>query len=175
MRNETPVEKRNRIIVEIAKRKSSVRLANLARRLKGEIEKSGLSKTEFAAMIGVSDSELRYLLHQEANPTIAVLCHLALELRTSLFELLEGEALLGRRNASAEEMGSSLASAVRAQFQASSLSEAQFAAKLGISDALLMKALFVPSDMPLLRAEEIGERFGVALWHLLGLERVGAG
>ena len=121
-------------------------------------------------MIGVSDSELRYLLHQEANPTIAVLCHLALELRTSLFELLEGEALLGRPNASAEEMGSSLARAVRAQFQASSLSEAQFAAEIGISDALLMKALFVPSDMPILRADEIAERFGVALWHLLGVE-----
>lgn len=160
----------SKTLVSVKQRRESRLLHNLADNLPVELKNSGLKKSEFAAKIGISGSQFRYLRSGVANPSIGMLADIAERLQRPLYELLESRPLENRRNWSGEEMNAAFSAAVKARYYESGMSHAEFAEYLGVSVPqfyLIMRGVANPA---LLMIEQIARRLIIDLWVLLGVE-----
>lgn len=157
-------------LVSVKQRRESRLLHNLADNLKIELKNSGLTKSEFAAKIGISGSQFRYLRAGVANPSIGMIVNIAERLRRPLYELLESRPLENRRNSNGEEMNAAFSAAVKARYFESGMPHAEFAEYLRVSVPqfyLIMRGVANPA---LLMVEQIARRLLIDLWVLLGVE-----
>ena len=69
----------------------SPRLERLADRLLSLQNDSGLTKPEFAAFLGISGSQFRYLRRRLTNPSIHSLAHISTQVKIPLYQLLENK------------------------------------------------------------------------------------
>jgi len=163
-------ERKRLIVISIAERKESPLIAELARRLDEEQKKSGMLKPEFAALIGISGSQYRYVRTHEANPTIEALCRMASALDISVYELLEGKELGDRRNLDRWGMSKAFGEVFKAKMDASGLEREEFIKVANISMPqyyLVVRGLVNPT---ILTAVEIAKRLELTVWQLLGVE-----
>ena len=157
-------------IVSIERRLESRLLQNLVNNVIVELNKSGLTKPEFAAKIGISGSQFRYLRSGVANPSIGMLATIAERLQQPLFELLESRPLEHRRNLSGAEMNAAFSATVKARYSESGMSYDEFAEYLGVSVPQFYLILRGVSNPALLMVEQIAQRLVIDLWVLLGVE-----
>ncbi len=162
--------RQRKTIVSIEERLESRLLQNLVDNLVVELEKSGLTKPEFAAKIGISGSQFRYLRSGVANPSIGMLAAIAERLQRPLYELLESRPLECRQNLSGEEMNAAFSAVVKARYLDSGLSHSEFAEYLGVSVPQFYLILRGVSNPALLIVEQIARRLLIDLWVLLGVE-----
>jgi len=158
------------IVSSIADRKESPLIAELARRLEYEQDKSGKLKPEFAAWIGMSGSQYRYVRAREANPTIEALYRMASALNLSVYELLEGKPLGERRNLDRWQMGKAFGEVFSAKMEASGMKREEFIKVVNVSLAqyhIVVRGLVNPT---ILTAVEIARRLDLTVWQLLGVE-----
>ena len=78
-------------------------LERLADRLLSLQNNSGLTKPDFAAFLGISGSQFRYLRRRLTNPSIHSLAHLSTQVKIPLYQLLENKPLGNRRRLSGEK------------------------------------------------------------------------
>jgi transcriptional regulator with XRE-family HTH domain len=167
-------DERPRLIVMSRKdRLSSKYLQRLAANLTSRLALSEMTKPEFAAEIGMSGAQFRHVRARLANPTIRMLATVASNLSVPLYELLENKKLGRRLDASADEMILALANTVRSEFQQSGVTNAEFAASIGVSVPQLYLIIRGVANPSLLAAEEIAKRLDKGLWQLLGVEHSG--
>lgn len=162
--------RQRKTIVSIEQRLESRLLQNLIDNIIVELDNSGLTKPAFAAKIGISGSQFRYLRSGVANPSIGMLATIAERLQRPLYELLESHPLEHRRNLSGEEMNEALSTTVRARYAESGMSYGEFAEYLGVSVPQFYLILRGVSNPALLMVEQIARRLVVDLWVLLGIE-----
>jgi transcriptional regulator with XRE-family HTH domain len=127
-------------------------------------------KPEFAAFIGISGSQYRYLRTLEANPTIEALCRMASALDISVYQLLEGKELGDRRNLDRWGMSKAFGEVFKAKMDASGLEREEFIKVANISMPqyyLVVRGLVNPT---ILTAVEIAKRLELTVWQLLGVE-----
>ena len=130
-----------------------------------------MTKPEFAAAIGMSGSQFRYLRSRTANPSIELLGAIASKLKTPLYELLEdGKLGRRRRNLTARQMTKSIAVVTKRKLDESGLDKDAFAEAIGVSLPQLYVMLRGDANPSILVAIEIAGRLGVGLWELLGVE-----
>jgi transcriptional regulator with XRE-family HTH domain len=166
-----PTGEHQRLMVNsIEDRLASPHLERLANQLVAHLEKSGMTKPEFAASIGMSGSQFRYVRSRVANPSIEMLAKISAKLKTPLYELLEDARLGRRRNMSAKQMTKSIAAIVKQKYAESGLEKEEFAKLIGISLPQLYLMLRGDSNPSLLVVVEIARRLGVGVWELLGVE-----
>ena len=156
--------------VSIDKRRESKLLRNLVKNLSIDLEKSGLTLPEFAAKIGISGSQFRYIRSGVANPSIGMLAAIGKRLQRPLYELLESRPLEHRRNLSGEEMNAAFAAAVKSRYFDSGWSHSEFAEHIGVSIPQFYLVLRGVSNPALLIVEQIARRLLIDLWALLGVE-----
>jgi transcriptional regulator with XRE-family HTH domain len=169
----TPKGEHQRLIVNsIEDRLDSPHLERLANTLVEHLEESGLTKPEFAASIGMSGSQFRYVRSRTANPSIEMLAKISAKLKTPLFELLEDKKLGRRRDLSAKQMAKSLATIVKKKYEESGLEKDAFAEEIGVSLPQLYLMLRGEANPSLLSVIEIAKRLGVGMWELLGVEPI---
>jgi transcriptional regulator with XRE-family HTH domain len=154
----------------IERRLASPHLERLAKNLVAHLEASGMQKPEFAASIGMSGSQFRYVRSRLANPSIEMLAKISAKLKMPLFELLEDKKLGRRRDLSAKEISKSVAWIVKQKYEESGLEKEAFAEEIGVSLPQLYVLLRGNANPSLLVAIEIAKRLGVGLWELLGVE-----
>ncbi len=162
--------RQRKTIVSIEQRLESRLLQNLVDNIIVELDNSGLTKPAFAAKIGISGSQFRYLRSGVANPSIGMLATIAERLPRPFYELLESRPLEHRRNLSGEEMNEAFSATVKARYVESGMSYAEFAAYIGVSVPqfyLIVRGVANPS---LLIVEQIARRLVIDLWVLLGVE-----
>jgi transcriptional regulator with XRE-family HTH domain len=162
--------RQRKTIVSIEQRVESRLLQNLTNNVIIELDSSGLTKPAFAAKIGISGSQFRYLRSGVANPSIGTLATIAERLQRPLYELLESRPLDHRRNLSGEEMNAAFSSTVRARYMESGMSYAEFAEYLGVSVPQFYLILRGVSNPALLMVEQIARRLVIDLLVLLGVE-----
>ena len=162
--------RQRKTIVSIEQRLESRLLQNLIDNIIVELDNSGLTKPAFAAKIGISGSQFRYLRSGVANPSIGMLATIAERLQRPLYELLESHPLEHRRNLSGEEMNEALSTTVRVRYAESGMSYGEFAEYLGVSVPQFYLILRGVSNPALLMVEQIARRLVVDLWVLLGIE-----
>ena len=162
--------RQRKTIVSIEQRLESRLLQNLVDNILVELGNSGLTKPAFAAKIGISGSQFRYLRSGVANPSIGMLATIAERLQRPLYELLESRPLEHRRNLSGEEMNEALSAAVKARYAESGMSYDEFAKYLGVSVPQFYLILRGVSNPALLIVEQIARRLVIDLWVLLGVE-----
>jgi len=162
--------RRRKTIVSIEQRLESRLLQNLVSNLIVELNNSGLTKPAFAAKIGISGSQFRYLRSGVANPSIGMLATFAERLQRPLYELLESRPLEHRCNLSGEEMNAVFSAVVKSRYSESGMSYGEFAEHLGVSVPQLYLILRGVSNPALLMVEQIARRLVIDLWVLLGVE-----
>ncbi len=162
--------RQRKTIVSIEQRLESRLLQNLVDNIIVELDNSGLTKPEFAAKIGISGSQFRYLRSGVANPSIGMLATIAERLQRPLYELLESRPLEHRRNLSGEQMNEVFSTTVKSRYAESGMSYAEFAEYLGVSVPQFYLILRGVSNPALLMVEQIARRLVVDLWVLLGVE-----
>lgn len=153
-------------------RLASPHLERLAKNLIAHLEKSGMTKPEFAESIGMSGSQFRYVRSRAANPSIEMLAKIAAKLKAPLYELLEDCQLGHRRNLSAKQMTRNLSIIVKRKYVESGLDKEQFAKIIGVSLPQLYLMLRGDSNPSLLIVAEIARRLGIGMWELLGVEPI---
>jgi transcriptional regulator with XRE-family HTH domain len=163
---------RRLMVNSIEDRLASPHLERLAKNLIAHLEKSGMTKPEFAESIGMSGSQFRYVRSRAANPSIEMLAKIAAKLKTPLYELLEDCQLGHRRNLSAKQMTRSLSIIVKGRYVESGLDKEQFAKIIGVSLPQLYLMLRGDSNPSLLIVAEIARRLGIGMWELLGVEPI---
>ena len=170
-RNTPPPGEHHRLMVNsIEDRLASPHLERLAKNLITHLEKSGMTKPEFAESIGMSGSQFRYVRSRAANPSIEMLGKISAKLKTPLYELLEDCRLGHRRNLSAKQMTKNLSMVVKRKYAESELDKEQFAKVIGVSLPQLYLMLRGDSNPSLLIVIEIARRLGIGMWELLGVE-----
>ena len=169
-----PSGEHHRLMVNsIEDRLASPHLERLAKNLVAHLEASGMTKPEFAELIGMSGSQFRYVRSRAANPSIEMLARISAKLKTPLYELLEDCQLGHRRNLSAKQMTKHLSLVVKRKYADSGLEKEQFAKVIGVSLPQLYLMLRGESNPSLLIVIEIARRLGIGMWELLGVEPVG--
>jgi transcriptional regulator with XRE-family HTH domain len=163
------------IVISIADRLASPHLQTLAKKLIAKHETSGLTKPEFAEKIGMSGSQFRYVRRCLANPSIVKLATIAKALNTPLYELLENDSLGDRKNLSGPKMVDHFAAVVNQRYKQSGLNKNEFAKLICVSLPQLYLILNGTSNPSLLVVVGIGDRLGLGLWELLGVEPLRAG
>lgn len=158
------------MVISLEERLASPYLARLSRNLISRLERSGMKKPDFAASIGMSGSQFRYVRARTANPTIRALASISESLSIPLYELLEDAPLGVRRNPSADEMVATLSSVVKRKFRASGMSNKEFANFISMSLPQFYLIIRGVSSPSLLTVEEIANRLKLRLWQLLGVE-----
>lgn len=158
------------MIISIEDRLASHYLERLSKNLTARLDRSGLKKPEFAAAIGMSGSQFRYIRARVANPTIRMLATIAGNLEIPLYELLEDAPLGDRRDLTAEEMIEALSVVVKHKFDRSGMSNKEFAKFIAVSVPQFYLILRGVSNPSLLAVEEIAKRVNVGIWQLLGVE-----
>jgi transcriptional regulator with XRE-family HTH domain len=153
-------------------RLASPHLERLARNLIAHLEASGMTKPEFAQLIGMSGSQFRYVRSRTANPSIEMLANVSFKLKTPLYELLEGCELGHRRNLSAKQMAKSLSITIKEKYLECGLDKEQFAKVIGVSLPQLYLMMRGNSNPSLLVVAEIAKRLGIGMWELLGVEPI---
>ena len=162
--------RRRKTIVTIEQRLESRLLQNLVNNLLVELDNSGLTKPAFAAKLGISGSQFRYLRSGVANPSIGMLATFSERLQRPLYELLESRPLEHRGNLSGEEMNAVFSAVVKSRYSESGMSYGEFAEHLGVSVPQLYLILRGVSNPSLLMVEQIARRLVIDLWVLLGVE-----
>jgi transcriptional regulator with XRE-family HTH domain len=162
--------RRRKTIISIEQRLESRLLQNLVNGLIAELSNSGLTKPAFAAKLGISGSQFRYLRSGVANPSIGMLATFAERLQRPLYELLENRPLEYRRNLNGEEMNAIFSATVKSRYSESGMSYAAFAEYLGVSVPQFYLILRGASNPSLLMVEQIARRLVIDLWVLLGVE-----
>jgi transcriptional regulator with XRE-family HTH domain len=162
--------RQRKTIVSIEQRLESRLLQNLVNNVIAELDRSGLTKPEFAAKIGISGSQFRYLRSGVANPSIGMLATIAERLQRPLYELLESRPLEHRRSLSGAAMNAAFSATVKARYAESGMSYAEFAEYLGVSVPQFYLILRGVSNPALLMVEQIARRLIIDLWVLLGVE-----
>jgi len=158
------------MVISLEERLASPYLARLSRNLISRLERSGMKKPDFAASIGMSGSQFRYIRGRAANPTIRTLASISKRLGIPLYELLEDAPLRDRRNPSADKMVATLSSVVKHKFHASGMSNKEFANFISMSLPQFYLIIRGESSPSLLVVEEIANRLELRLWQLLGVE-----
>jgi transcriptional regulator with XRE-family HTH domain len=167
---ETSRVRRRKTIVSIEQRLESRLLQNLVNNLIAELDNSGLTKPAFAAKLGISGSQFRYLRSGVANPSIGMLASFSERLQRPLYELLESRPLEHRCYLSGEEMNAAFSATVKSRYSESGMSYGEFAQHLGVSVPQLYLILRGVSNPSLLMVEQIARRLVIDMWVLLGVE-----
>lgn len=169
----TPKGEYQRLIVHsIEDRLASPHLERLAKNLIEHLDESGMTKPDFAASIGMSGSQFRYVRSRAANPSIEMLAKISAKLKTPLYELLEDAKLGRRRDLSAKQMAKNLAAIVKKKYEESGLEKEAFAEEIGVSLPQLYLMLRGDANPSLLGVIEIAKRLSVGMWELLGVEPI---
>jgi transcriptional regulator with XRE-family HTH domain len=169
---QTPVSHHRKIIITEKDMLRSPLLERLADRLLSLQNDSGLTKPEFAAFLGISGSQFRYLRRRLTNPSIHSLAHITTQVKIPLYQLLENKPLGNRKRLSGEQMSACFGKTVSRYYAASGLSKQEFADKIDVGFSQLYVIMKGESNPSLLVAEEIAKRLGITLWQLLGVERM---
>ena len=143
------------------------RLADTLLCLQGE---SGLTKPEFATLLGISGSQFRYLRRRLTNPSIHSLAHISRHIKLPLYQLLENKPLGNRKRLAGQQMSVSFGKIITRFYTASGLSKQEFANRIDVGFSQLYVIMKGDSNPSLLVAEEIAKRLGISLWQLLGVE-----
>ena len=101
---QTRVNHHRKIIITEKDMLRSPLLERLADRLLSLQNDSGLTKPEFAAFLGISGSQFRYLRRRLTNPSIHSLAHISTQVKIPLYQLLENTPLGNRKRLSGEQM-----------------------------------------------------------------------
>jgi transcriptional regulator with XRE-family HTH domain len=149
-------------------------LERLADRLLSLQNDSGLTKPEFAAFLGISGSQFRYLRRRLTNPSIHALAHISTQVKIPLYQLLENKPLGNRKRLSGDQMSACFGKTVSRYYAASGLSKQEFADKIDVGFSQLYVVMKGESNPSVLVAEEIAKRLGITLWQLLGVEGMGS-
>lgn len=172
-RKTKPTDDHRRLMVSsMEDRLASPHLERLARNLISHLEKSGMTKPDFAKSIGMSGSQFRYVRARAANPSIEMLAKISAKLKTPLYELLEDCQLGHRRNLSGKQMAKNLSVILKGKYLESGLEKEQFAKIIGVSLPQLYLMLRGDSNPSLLVVAEIARRLGIGMWELLGVEPI---
>jgi transcriptional regulator with XRE-family HTH domain len=143
------------------------RLADTLLSLQGE---SGLTKPEFATLLGISGSQFRYLRRRLTNPSIHSLAHISRQIKLPLYQLLENKPLGNRKRLAGQQMSASFGKIITRFYTASGLSKQEFATRIDVGFSQLYVIMKGESNPSLLVAEQIAKRLGITLWQLLGVE-----
>jgi len=165
-----PVTHHRIIIVTEKDMLRSPLLERLADRLLSLQNNSGLTMPEFAAFLGMSGSQFRYLRRRLTNPSIHSLAHISTRVKIPLYQLLEDKPLGNRKRLSGTKMSACFGKTVSRFYAASGLSKQEFADKIDVGFSQLYVVMKGQSNPSLLVAEEIAKRLGITLWQLLGVE-----
>ena len=167
---QTRVSHHRKIIITEKDMLRSPLLERLADRLLSLQNDSGVTKPEFAAFLGISGSQFRYLRRRLTNPSIHSLAHISTQVKIPLYQLLENKPLGNRKRLSGEQMSACFGKTVSRYYAASGLSKQEFADKIDVGFSQLYVIMKGESNPSLLVAEEIAKRLGITLWQLLGVE-----
>ena len=143
------------------------RLADTLLCLQGE---SGLTKPEFATLLGISGSQFRYLRRRLTNPSIHSLAQISRQIKLPLYQLLEHKPLGNRKRLAGQQMSASFGKIITRFYTASGLSKQEFATRIDVGFSQLYVIMKGESNPSLLVAEQIAKRLGITLWQLLGVE-----
>jgi transcriptional regulator with XRE-family HTH domain len=159
-----------KIVITEADTLRSPHLARLAEQLSVFQTASGKTKPEFAAFLGISGSQFRYVRRRLTNPSIHSLAHIAKQVRIPLYQLLEGKPIGDLRRLSGTQMSKRLGAIVARFYVESTLTKLEFADRIDVGFSQLYVIMKGDSNPSLLVAEEIAKRLGITLWQLLGVE-----